>query len=242
MVCGDDQDRGRSMSGAMRDARQILARTELFGSFSAHDFDVLLSCARERAMRRDEILFQRGDPGVSMMVILAGEVRIVLPGEIRDDQVLNRLLAGSVFGEIALFDGKPRSADAVAATNGRLLVIERAAMLEVLARDGEFARRVIEIICWRLRATLAQLDALLFQDVQSRIIGHLALVAEQHGSERVDITQFELARVVGAARETVNRKLREIEADGLITLAPGRILIRDPARLRARAAGQRAMR
>ncbi|OYV69524.1 MAG: hypothetical protein B7Z67_09160, partial [Acidiphilium sp. 21-60-14] len=149
-----------------------MARTELFGSFSDHDFDVLFSCARERAMRRDEILFQRGDPGVSMMVILAGEVRIILPGEQRDDQVLNRLLAGSVFGEIALFDGKPRSADAVAATNGRLLVIERTAMLQVLERDGEFARRVIEIICLRLRATLSQLDALLFQDVQSRIIGH----------------------------------------------------------------------
>jgi CRP-like cAMP-binding protein len=230
------------MGTTVGDARQILARTELFGSFSEHDLDVLLSCARERVMRRDEILFQRGDPGVSMMVILAGEVRIILPGEQRDDQVLNRLLAGSVFGEIALFDGKPRSADAVAATNGRLLVIERAVMLQVLERDGEFARRVIEIICLRLRATLSQLDALLFQDVQSRIIGHLAQMIEQRGIERIDITQTELARVVGAARETVNRKLQEIQAAGLITLAPGRILILDPARLRALVLGRFALR
>ncbi len=236
------RDEIKQMSTTVRDARQFLARTDLFSSFSDHDFDVLLSCARERAMRRDEVLFQRGDPGVSMMVILAGEVRIILPGEQRDDQVLNRLSAGAVFGEIALFDGKPRSADAVAATNGRLLVIERSAMLQVLERDGAFARRVIEIVCLRLRATLSQLDALLFQDVQSRIIGHLAQLVEQRGIDRVDITQNELARVVGAARETVNRKLQEIEAAGLITLAPGRILIRDSARLRGLVLGRFALR
>ncbi|HQT88856.1 MAG TPA: helix-turn-helix domain-containing protein [Acidiphilium sp.] len=65
---------------------------------------------------------------------------------------------------------------------------------------------------------------------------------EQRGIERIDITQTELARVVGAARETVNRKLQEIEAAGLITLAPGRILIRDPARLRALALGRFVLR
>ncbi len=217
----------------IRDGRQLLARIPLFAPFSPADLDALFSCAYERSMRAGETLFQRGDPGVSMMAILAGEVRIVLPNEDGQDQVLNVLTQGAVFGEIALFDGKPRSADAVAVTNGRLLVIERMATMRLMERDPGFAHRVVEIICARLRATIAQLDSMVFQDVAQRLATFLLQHCDDRGISRIDITQSALGRVVGSARETVNRRLRELETQGLIALSPGRITIIDRARLAA---------
>lgn len=221
----------------MRDSRRVLGRIPLFAPFSAPDLDRLAECAFERSMRMGETLFQRGDPGVSMMAILAGEVRILIPNADGHDQVLNVLAAGAVFGEIALFDGKARSADAVAVTNGRLLVLERSAALRLMEQDPGFARRVIEIICARLRATIAQLDSMVFQDASQRLVVYLLQRYHDRGHPRIDITQSALGRVVGSARETVNRRLREMEAQGMIALSPGRITILDPARLAALVAG-----
>lgn len=216
-----------------QDGRSLLGRIPLFAPFSAADLDTLFSCTYERPMRAGETLFQRGDPGVSMMAILAGEVRIVIPGEAGNDQDLNVLGQGAVFGEIALFDGKPRSADVVAATNGRLLVIERATILDLIGRNPDFARRVIETICLRLRATIAQLDSMVFQDVNHRIVAFLLQRYDERGNPRIDITQSALGRVVGSARETVNRRLRDLEAMGAVAISPGRVTITDRARLEA---------
>ncbi len=220
----------------MLNGRQILAKIPLFAPFAPADLDALFGCAYERAMRTGETLFQRGDPGSSMLAILSGEVRIVLPNESGKDQVLNVLEAGAVFGEIALFDGKPRTADAVAATKGHLLVIERAAAQRLMERDPQFARRVLEIVCLRLRATIVQLESMLFQDVAQRICVYLMQRHAERGHTRIDVTQSALGQIVGSARETVNRRLRDLEAEGLIALSPGRITISDPARLKARVA------
>ncbi|MDD2876478.1 MAG: Crp/Fnr family transcriptional regulator [Acidiphilium sp.] len=221
----------------IRDGRRLLARIPLFAPFEPADLDALFSCAYDRSMHAGETLFQQGDPGISMMAILAGEVRIVLPSESGQDQVLNVLTQGSVFGEIALFDGKPRSADAVAATNGRLLVIERAATMRLMERDPGFAHRVVEIICARLRATIAQLDSMVFQDVTQRLAAYLLQRHDERGLARVDITQNALGRVVGSARETVNRRLRDLEGQGMIALSPGRITIIDRKSLAALVSG-----
>jgi len=178
-------------------------------------------------MKSGETLFQRGDPGLSMMVILSGEVQIALPSEAGATQILNMLRQGDVFGEIALFDGKPRSADAIAVTNGRLLVIERAATLRLMEQDTGFAHRVVEIVCARLRATITQLDSMVFQDVTQRLAAYLVRRQTECGLPRIDITQSALGQVVGSARETVNRRLRDFESQGLIALSPGRITIVD---------------
>ncbi len=209
------------------DGHQLLGRVPLFARLRPADLDALCVCAYERRMSSGETLFQRGDPGVSMMAILSGEVQIMLPAVSGDMQLLSVLVAGDVFGEIALFDGKPRSADAIAGTNGRLLVIDRAATLRLMEQDSGFTLRVIEIICARLRDTIAQLDSMLFQHVTQRLVVHLLKRQDERGSPRIDTTQSALGRLVGSARETVNRNLRDLELQGLIALSPGRIIILD---------------
>jgi CRP-like cAMP-binding protein len=175
-----------------------------------------------------------------MMVILAGEVRVMLADAEGRDQIINTLGAGAVFGEMALFDGRPRSADVVAATNGRLLVIERGLVKRLLESDPRFAAQVIDILCGRLRATLVQLDAMLFQDVATRLATSLLGFAQGAKPRRVDMTQAALGQAVGASREIVNKRLRAWEAEGILSLSPGRVVLLDEAALFNRGPGRSA--
>lgn len=217
--------------------RGLLGKTKLFAGFEADELDRLLAQARERKMRRGEVLLRAGDPGDSMMAILLGEVRIVLADAEGHDQIINTLGVGAVFGEMALFDGKPRSADVVASTNGRLLVIERGPVQALLAADPRFAARVIEILCGRLRDTLVQLDAMLFQDVATRLATSLLGFAHGARPRRVDMTQAALGQAVGASREIVNKRLRAWEAEGIVGLSPGRVFLLDEVALLSRGGG-----
>lgn len=212
---------------------RLLARAPLFASLPETTLGALAAYARERRIRRGQILFQRGDPGSTMLLIVSGEVRISLPAVTGRDQVLRIFTAGEVFGEIALLDGRPRTADGVALTNCTLLVLERRNLLAQLATDSDLALRIFGIICDRLRATSAQLEALLFHDTGTRLAASLLNLSRAHGQPRVDLTQTMLGEIVGASRETVNRKLREWEQAGLVALSPGRIIIKDRPALAA---------
>jgi CRP/FNR family transcriptional regulator, cyclic AMP receptor protein len=215
------------------DRVRALARTSLFGSLPEESLVGLAAHAQERRLLRGETLFQRGDPGDTMLVILAGEVRLCLPGAAGRDQVLRIQKAGDVFGEIALLDGGPRTADAVALTNCRLLVLERRYLLSQLEKDSALALSLIKFVCNRLRSADTQIDAMAFDAVGTRLAASLLNLSEAHGQKRVDITQSALGEIVGASRETVNRKLREWEEAGLVALSPGRIVVRDSQRLAA---------
>ena len=94
--------------------RRALGRSPVFGRLSPELVAMLAGQARERAMLRHDVLFRRGEPGTSMMAVLAGEVRISLSSVEGREHVLRRLGPGEVFGEIALLDGRPRTADATA--------------------------------------------------------------------------------------------------------------------------------
>ena len=146
--------RGQSQSRA---GVMLLKVFHFFGLISS-DVDRLALCAYERRMRRGEVLMRAGDPGHSMMVVVLGEVRVVLSGLGGQQQTVSTLGPGSVFGEIALFDGKARTADIVAATNGKVLAIERELLLRMIQHDLKFALRMIELICTHLRSTLVQLE------------------------------------------------------------------------------------
>jgi CRP/FNR family transcriptional regulator, cyclic AMP receptor protein len=217
----------------LSDRVRLLARTSLFGSLPEESLTALAAHAQERCVLRGDTLFQRGDPGDTMLVILVGEVRLSLPGAAGRDQVLRILKAGDVFGEIALLDGGPRTADAVALTNCRLLVLERRYLLSQLEKDGTLALPLIKFVCDRLRAADAQIDAMAFQGVGTRLAASLLGFVQAQSHKRVDITQSALGDVVGASRETVNRKLREWEEAGLVALSPGRIVVHDAQRLAA---------
>ena len=230
--------RERPAGGAvLSEKARFLSKTPLFSNLEPEELEALAARAQERPMRAGEMLFRRTDPGSSMVAILAGEVRIALPGSDGRDQVLQVLRAGDVFGEVALLDGGTRTADAVALTNGRLLVVERRDLLQMLQEDQALALRIIILLCDRLRATNWLLEAMLFHDAAARLATTLLMLATDRPGMRLDVTQRTLGEMVGAARETVNKKLREWQAAGILTLEPGRVTVVDPEALQRLAPG-----
>ncbi|MDA8051979.1 MAG: Crp/Fnr family transcriptional regulator [Rhodospirillales bacterium] len=210
-----------------------LAGVPLLASLSAGDLERLAHLAHERVAASGEVLFRQGDPGETMLIVLAGELRASISGAEGREQILRRLGPGDVVGEIALIDARPRSADVHAVTRARLLVLERRAVLEELARDSALALALLRLLCERLRATSAALEALLFYDSGTRLAAVLLQLSGGREGAHVDLTQSELGEIVGVARETVNKKLREWEKAGLIALSPGRVVVKMLSRLAA---------
>lgn len=218
------------------DARvEVLRRSRLFGRLPAEEIARLAAFAHVRPMRRGETLFRRGDPGAGMLAVLAGKVRVVVPSDDGKDIVLNTIRAGEVVGEIALLDGRPRSADAVAATDGRIMTLDRREVLPLIETHPRLALALIEVLCERLRRTSTQVEELMFQPLEVRLARALLRLAEAQRLASVAVTQKELAEIAGASRESVNRLLKAWEAEGAVSLIPGRVTIRDPAAVRARA-------
>ena len=211
---------------------ELLAGTPLFKRIPAEQLSGIASRASSRLMRAGETLFRRGNPGTTMLVIISGRIRIVLPGPAGREHVLRVLHPGEVVGELSLLDGQGRSADAVAETNGSLLVVERRDMLDAMRLNPELALTILTILTERLRATSWMLAAMSFHDAAGRLATILLMLAQEQAGRRIDITQTALGERVGATRETVNRKLREWQAAGVIAMEPGRITLLDPAALR----------
>lgn len=217
------------------DRARLLARTTLFRGVAPDELERLVSRAALRTMHSGEVLFRRGESGSTMVVILLGEVRVVLPSPDGREQVLRVLHPGEVLGELALLDGGDRTADAVAETNGQLMVIDRSALLSALRGSPELGLTILAALASRLRATNWLLEVMLFHPAATRLAATLLMLARGQPRGRVDITQAALGTRVGAARETVNKKLREWQEAGIVALEPGRVIVRDPAALRRHA-------
>jgi CRP/FNR family transcriptional regulator, cyclic AMP receptor protein len=212
---------------------RTLGAVPLLAPLAAPDLETLARLARERATGSGERLFRQGDPGDYLLIVLAGELRVSISGADGREQILRRLGPGDIVGEIAVLDGRPRSADVVAVTRARLLVLERRAVLDEAARHPAFALALMRLLCERLRATSAALEAMLFHDSGTRLAAVLLRLSGGREGARVDLTQSELGEIVGAARETVNKKLREWEKAGLIALSPGRVVVKALSKLAA---------
>jgi len=148
--------------------------------------------------------------------------------------VLTTFREGDVFGEIALLDGKDRTADAVAQTDCELLVIERRSFVPFLMSNPEVALRLLAVLCERLRRTTEQVEDMLFRDLPSRLAKKLLSLAAASGerSERglriaTRLSQRELGTMVGMSRESVNKQLRQWQGDGIIASEHGCILLTD---------------
>ena len=156
-----------------------------------------------------------------------------------DDLFCNLVRAGEVVGEIALLDGHPRTADAVADTDGEVMLLERRDLLPLLAENGAFALALMDVLCERLRQTSAQVEALMFQEMGPRIARALLQLSQVQRLASVAVTQKQLGEMAGTSRESANRTLKAWEAKGLVSLVPGRVTLRDERAIRAIAEGAR---
>jgi CRP/FNR family transcriptional regulator, cyclic AMP receptor protein len=211
----------------------ILRRHSLFGQLSPAMIEHLGSYMKWRRLPRGTVIFAKGDPSTGLMGVLAGEVKISAPSADGREIVLTTMHEGDIFGEIALLDGQPRTADATAITDCELMVIERRDFIPFLHSQPDVTLQIIEILCSRLRRTTEQVQDVTFLDLPTRLAKTLLrLAAERPGSApKVAITQREISQIIGRSRESTNKQLRSWAKHGLIRLQRRAVVILRPDKL-----------
>jgi len=210
------------------DKRTLLQTHYLFSKLSPKQIDRLAACIVGKSVARGTSICTKGDPGSSLFVVCQGTVKISVPSADGHDAVLNLIGKGDVFGEIALLDGRPRTADVVAITDCELFVIERRDFLPLVKEEPEIALKMIEILCAKLRRTTEQAENLMFLHLPGRLAK--ALLRLSDGDDRscerkVAVTQKNLGNIIGMSRESTNRQLRIWEEQGWVRLERGGIVI-----------------
>jgi CRP/FNR family cyclic AMP-dependent transcriptional regulator len=178
-------------------------------------------------------IFQKGDPGSSMMAVVRGRVKMCTFSADGKELVLNIIDRGGLFGEIALLDGQPRSTDAVTLEETELLVLDRNRLMPLLS-SPETAARLIEVLCQRLRRTSEALEDALLRDAPSRVARGLLRLAATFGRQetkglRLDIklSQQQIGNLIGISRESTNKYIVEWTRAGWLSINNGFITIID---------------
>jgi CRP/FNR family cyclic AMP-dependent transcriptional regulator len=179
-------------------------------------------------------IFQKGDQSPSMMAVVRGRVKICTYSAEGKELVLNIIDRGGVFGEIAVLDGRPRTADAVALDETDLLVLDRNKLLPILAAHPDLATRLIGVLCERLRQTSEHLEDAMLREAPSRLARGLLRLAGTFGRDETDgtrldikLSQQQLGNLIGASRESVNKHIVDWTRTGYLAMKSGCIVIRD---------------
>lgn len=220
----------------------LLSGISVFEGLSASALAELEGRARLRLYRAGDTVFRRGDPGDRLYVIRSGRVKIQVGDEYGRESIICVLGPGDCFGEMAVLDGETRSADAIILEPVEAFSLPGQELLAFLQRHPQTALRVIQLLCRRLRLTNLQLEALLFYDIYTRLAQKLLELGQPARSNPkhlvVAMSQKDLAALIGATRESVNRALRYFRGRGYVEIR-GRTLtiLRPEALLPNRAPG-----
>ena len=219
--------RGEGVSAVPRiptdDARRLLGECYLFRELEAEERNVLFGRVRVRTYAAGETIFLMGAPGDSMMAVLNGSVRISVPSPEGKEIVLTILQPKEVFGEIALLDGKERTADARAMTACTLAVLERREVLSFLQRYPQVWPKIVEVLCNRLRNTDQHIAELALLELPARLAKCLLRLAnDEEGANNarieIQLSQRELGNLCGATRESINKCLRGWQRRGIVEI------------------------
>ncbi|MGB0723147.1 MAG: Crp/Fnr family transcriptional regulator [Gammaproteobacteria bacterium] len=217
---------------------KLLEEHYLFRNLQADLRARLLKIGRIEEYPAGHTLFLKGDPGSSLFGVLDGEIRIASTSINGRETVLNTMSTGDVFGEIALLDGKARSADAVTAARCALFEIQRADFLRLLREDPHFTEHVLTLVCERVRWISERVEDFSFLNVAGHLAKMLLMNADQHGTLtdtgiRLDSlpSQGELAKMIGTSRVSVNKHLQAWKREGFVHIEKGRVTVLDESAL-----------
>ena len=212
----------------------------VFGQLAPDQIEHLCSYAQTRRVTRGTTIFKKGDPGDSLFAIAAGTVKIDVPSAGGREAVFSLVEEGEILGEMALLDGKPRSADATAMTDCVLIVIERREFVPFVTARPEIAMKLIVVLCTRLRNANQQIEDAMFLDFPARLAKTLLRLSQRAKASpygrNVALTQSEIGGMVGLSRESTNRFLSAWQERGWVKCQRGGIIVRAPEALAALAA------
>ena len=220
----------------------LLRDTPLFAALDDEAAAALRSSMVEVSLRRGEVLFAEGEPGDRLYLVAKGKIKLGRTSADGRENLQAVLGPGEMFGELSLFDPGPRASGATAVTDARLLGLGHDDLLPWLRSRPDVATHLLRAFARRLRRTNEAMADLVFSDVPGRVAKALLDLARRFGvpgDEGVhvthDLTQEELAQLVGASRETVNKALADFASRGWIRHEARAVVLRDVERLSRRA-------
>lgn len=241
-----------SVVGSADDASLALAALRacrLFRDLDDRSIALVTAALRPRRFRRGETVFHAGDPGDALFIVAAGQVKIVLPSdEGSEPAILTTIGPGGFFGELAMLDGAPRSATAVALDAVATQVLRRDAFDALIDAQPALRRALLAALAGEIRRITTQVEDLHFLDLPGRLaLRILRMVADADGGP-TDVraltgehrlpwpyTQSELAGMIGGSRQSVNRLLADLVGQGLLEFQGNELVIPDAGRLAAAA-------
>ena len=226
--------------------RDALLSSPFFRPMRTAELDEIVAHASNRRVARGVRIFEKGDEGSSMMAVLAGRIRV---GSLSPDgrEITHNVIGpGGIFGEIALLDGRPRTAHAVAIEDTTLMIVERRHFLPLLMRHEGMVERLLVVLCDRLRRTTLAVEEIALFDMPARLARVICTMAQETGRAlpgsgesgaggvRIDVklSQRDLATLVASTRESVNKQLKIWRNSGALSQEAGYLVVHDEAALR----------
>jgi len=213
-------------------AKAVLRQNQLLRGLAEDTLDRIAALAVRRNYPRGTAVFREGDPGDSLYVVITGQVRISTTHADGREVFLSLMEQGDSFGEIAVVDGRDRTATATAVVDSSLFLIGRADLFALMERDPRLPIYLLGVFCRRIRWTSDLVEEAVFLDVPARLARRLLRLAADHGTSvpggtALKLSQADLASFLGASRQVVNQHLQGWRERGWIALSRGQVVIRD---------------
>ena len=220
------------------DIREFVSGHSLLGQLEPDDLERLLTYSRRQSFAENEVIFRKGDPGNSMMIVVKGSVKISAPMPEGKEAVLSMLEKGEILGEMAVLEGKDRSADATALNQCELLELQQRDFIPFLEHHPKVCIQLLAILSARLRRISELIQDRNFLSLPGRLAKLLLEMSHTHGHDvpegvRVDInmSQKNFGAMLGASRESINKQLSAWRKEGLVKRGRGFIILMQPEEL-----------
>ena len=221
---------------------EVLAKAGLFQGVPPEDAEVIAEQFDLLDVPRGTVVFHEGEPGDSLYIVGNGKIKLSRRSPDGRENVLAVMGPSDQFGELSVFDPGPRTATATAVTDVKLARMPQSVLRPWIEAHPEIGEQLLRVLARRLRRTNDSVADLIFTDVPGRVAKALLQMADRFGSResdglrvKHDLTQEELAQLVGASRETVNKALADFVHRGWIQLQGKSVVVLDEERLRRRA-------
>lgn len=216
------------------DQKTLLGDHFLFSELDPPLLEKVNATANTRVYQKGETVFTRGEDGERLFAILRGRVKVSVFSEEGREVVLAVMKPGDFFGEIAFLDGAVRTADATAVEELEVVSVGRRDFFPILESNPPIYMKIIKVLCERLRQTNETIEDSIFLTVPARVAKTLLKLASNYGEDidgrtrlNIKMSQQEMANLIGTSREVVNRHLRALQSDNVISMDHGHVVIED---------------
>src|SRR3990170_5724757 len=212
---------------------KVISNARIFGSLSGEDVSALIKLGEKRHWPKGGQIIREGDIGDALYIILSGRLKVVLYGEEGKEIVLSIMKEGDIFGEMALFDGEPRSANVEAVEDTECFIIQGSTLLEYIKVHPAVALNFLSHLSRRLREADRKIGGLALLDVCGRIAHTFLDIAKKASGGAQEkkvvsierLTHEEIAAMIGSSREVVSRALKKMTQEGYVKIEKERFIL-----------------